>query len=152
MSIQKQDFKIFVFRIFLLIIPLGCMGQKKPKIRQPAGLHEITGWDRSKVDDNNEAVSIDITGEVGHSLFVLAPTTKCISLSGDWTGYPKIISGKLPRGMVFDKLNRIKGVPTERGHYILKIEMNTIKCNDNSYKGISQVLRFHIMSKGCTIN
>ena len=135
-----------------MLVSPSCVVPKQAQTKQALGLYGLTGWNASLLGANNETAGIDINGEIGHYLFVLAPTAKCVSVSGNWTGYPKIISGKLPPGIEFDMSNRIKGVPTERGHYILKIEMNTIKCNDSSYKGITQVLRFHIMSKGCTIN
>jgi|GEM_PF-2268753 len=92
----------------------------------------------------------DINGEVGHSLFVSSPRARC--LPGQWTANRYIVSGTLPPGLTLNSgPSTITGIPTERGHWIVKIKMYDISCNDKNFDGccsFTQELRFHISGSG----
>ena len=91
----------------------------------------------------------DIEGEVGHPLSVVAPSDYCPSLTGSLQ--VEIISGTLPPGLSFDDNWQITGVPTERGHWIVKIKVTDIQCDGKHYNGFTQELRFHISGTGKVI-
>jgi hypothetical protein len=147
MGKQNRNFKtIFFHFIFPALVLAACDTIRQTQTKQARGLYELTGWNGALVDINsNEAAVIDINGKVGYLLIVSPPTAQCVSRNKKWTGYPKILSGQLPPGMEIDKSNGIKGIPRKAGHWILKIEMSNIKCNDSIYGSMSQELRFHIM-------
>ena len=89
----------------------------------------------------------DINGEVGHQLYVSNP--KAICEPGTWTGNPSIISGTLPPGLILNSAPwTITGIPTERGHWIVRMKLSNVTCNSSNYDGFEQELRFHITGTG----
>lgn len=96
----------------------------------------------------------DVNGEVGHRMYVSGPRAKCIHCNnceaGSWSSNYSIESGRLPPGLSFGDGFDISGIPTERGHWVIKLKLYNIKCN-NAYYGNSdftQELRFHITGTG----
>lgn len=102
------------------------------------GMYNLTGWN---------GWTADINGEVGHRLYVPGPKALCHP-SRNWTGDTRIVTGRLPPGMSFIAGDNIEGVPTERGHWIVTLEMSNVTCQGNTYRGITQELRFHITGSG----
>jgi hypothetical protein len=117
------------------------------------GLYELSGWNGESTywnGETNVAAGTDINGEVGHPLSVYYPTASCLP-SREWTaGGVKFVSGTLPPGLQFGEHWGISGIPTERGHWIVKLRMYDIKCEGGSYS-MEQELRFHITGTGKVI-
>jgi hypothetical protein len=105
------------------------------------GMYSLTGWN---------AWNADINGEVGHRLYVNGPTANC-KPSGNWNANYRLNSGSLPPGMSIDNGMNIVGIPAERGHWILTLELYNVECGGNYYKGLTQELRFHITGSGRVI-
>ena len=112
----------------------GSMGD----VPDPPGLYGLTGWNYW---------TADINGEVGHRLFVQGPTARC-EPSRKWDTQYRVLSGKLPPGM--DILNSldIVGIPEDRGHWIVRLQIYDVECGGNYYQGFDQELRFHITGSG----
>lgn len=111
------------------------------------GFYGVTTW------WNNG--SNDVNGEVGHRLYVDGPRAKCIECkncsAGSWTSNWMIVSGSFPPGLSWGDAASISGIPTERGHWIVKVKLYNIKCNGGDYDAccsFSQELRFHITGTG----
>ena len=119
------------------------------------GPTNVTGWEGKTVfyiGDGSEGTveGIDINGEVGYPLSVFQPQAHCES--GGWNAQMEIVSGTLPPGLSFDNNNwRISGIPTERGHWIMRIKVKDIECNGVYCMGYTQELRFHITGTGKVI-
>jgi hypothetical protein len=100
----------------------------------------------------------DIQGEVGYPLTVRAPIGVCNGVWGrGYTASYRIVSGQLPPGLHFQCDNgqwsgglcpSIIGIPTERGHWIVNIELYDVQCGGHFYEGFVQELRFHISGSG----
>ena len=148
MGKQNQNFNtIFLHFVFPVLVMAGCDTFRQVQKKQAWGFYGLTGWNAALIDTNtNEAAAIDINGKVGYVLSVSPPAAQCVSKNRKWTSDYKILSGKLPPGLEFDKSNRIIGVPRQRGRWILKVELNNIGCNDSNYKSMNQEIRFHIAS------
>ena len=105
-----------------------------------AGWYGITsGWNYSKSD---------IDGKVGHRLSVSAPQGRCEPGNSTWYADLKIDSGTLPPGLKFGKSDAISGIPTKRGHWIVNLRYENIKCGGYYYNDYTQELRFHISGTG----
>lgn len=120
-----------------------------------AGISNLRGWDYREVDyyTNPEkwtALGSDIDGEVGHPLTVQGPGADCPP-SGHWSANGSVISGTLPPGLTLDDGWTISGIPKERGHWIVTMELSGITCNDAFYNSVTQQLRFHITGTGKVI-
>jgi hypothetical protein len=102
------------------------------------GMYDLRGW-------NNWYGDID--GEVGHRTYVPGPTARCLP-SHTWNSSYRIQSGSLPPGMDIDNAFNIVGIPTERGHWIVTLELYDVNCEGGSYQGLTQELRFHITGSG----
>jgi hypothetical protein len=74
----------------------------------------------------------DVNGEVGHPLTVNGPRGghEC---NGGWNGDTGIASGQLPPGLSEDNNGDISGIPTERGHWIVTMKLQNIRCNGHRY-------------------
>lgn len=96
----------------------------------------------------------DVNGEVGHRLYVDGPRAKCLP-SHNWSANTRIISGSLPPGTDFQSNSSgIEGIPTERGHWVVKLKMDNITCEGMNYDqccSFEQELRFHITGTGKVI-
>jgi hypothetical protein len=110
------------------------------------------------VDHGWNGGSGEINGEVGHPLYVASPTAGCVNPGtggawGNWSSTSGIDQGTLPPGISMDGAN-IKGIPTERGHWIVTLRMSNITCNDKQYdqNAFTQQLIFHITGTGQVIN
>ena len=120
-----------------------------------AGISDMSGWDYKELDyyTNPEkwtALDSDINGEVGHPLTVHGPEAHCPP-SGHWSAHGHVLSGTLPSGLELNDDWSISGIPTERGHWIVTMEVFDIQCNGESYKSFTQQLRFHITGTGKVI-
>ncbi len=131
--------------IALGLISIVGSGPTTRQVRKKSpGLYSLKRW-------NNW--NSDVNGKVGHRLYVHNPTADCRP-SGKWTASVRIISGRLPPGLTLSSAPwNIKGIPTKRGHWIVKIRLYNVKCGGKSYKGFEQELRFHIAGTGrvCSI-
>lgn len=120
----------------------------------------IKGWNYTSVyfdgvDGHEGSVSgIDIDGEVGHPVYVGNPTASC-QPGGDWSLDVSVSSGSLPPGVHLSdesgKYGVIEGIPTDRGHWIVEMKADNLKCNGEYYMGFTQQLRFHISGSGRVI-
>jgi hypothetical protein len=54
----------------------------------------------------------------------------------------------LPPGLSFSSAYYITGIPTERGHWIVTVELYDLSANGRTYNGFQQQLRFHITGSG----
>lgn len=126
----------------------------------PPGLSSLFGWGNRYNPDwgadtpaiNGFAVDKDIDGKVGYPLHVNGPSAVCRP-AGGFTGYPSVVKGVLPPGLNFQG-GEIKGIPTERGNWIVTVALSGITCNGSAYKGyerFEQQLRFHITGSGVVI-
>lgn len=132
-------FKMIVGLVFMVFIALLAESASIASEDKP-GLYRLNGWDNSRY-------AIDINGEVGHPVYVDGPRSKCVPLGT--TMNKRIASGSLPLGLALNNENGdITGIPTDRGHWIVKLEAYNVRCNDQSYEGFVQELRFHITGSG----
>lgn len=129
-------FFIIVLNI-AMIIASAPAGKTTKTVEKPGWYGISTGW--------NNWIS-DIDGQVGYKLYASSPRGRCAP-SGSWTGATSIVSGNLPPGLYFESHN-ITGIPTERGHWIVKLKLSSIQCNGSYYKDFEQELRFHITGTG----
>jgi hypothetical protein len=116
-------------------------------IGQERNLHgRITQWN----GDRN-----DVDGEVGHRIFVAGPRARCLpeGPGGGWSAALDVVSGSLPPGLTFaggSYFGDIEGIPTERGHWVVKLKLYEFTCGRKSYPQVdfTQELRFHITGTG----
>ena len=128
--------------LFAFIATIGftlACASNRGTVQQAPGWYGITqGW-------NNW--NSDINGEVGHRLYVDGPRGKCLP-SRNWGCRTEIVSGTFPPGLSLGEGSSIVGIPTERGHWIVKMRLSNIKCEEKYYKDFEQELRFHISGTG----
>ena len=122
------------------------------KIEEP-GLYRLTGWNGASSDNAGDATAsdIDVNGEIGHPLTVYQPQAHCVSPTNTgWnTSSAGLVSGTFPPGLALDQNKlTISGIPTDRGHWIIKIKISGITCNNRNYGSLAQVIRFHITGTG----
>ena len=124
---------------------LGCAGVAAPPraAAEAPGMYNLTGW--------NGWVG-DINGEVGHRLFVDGPRARMVPPPNDWSASYRIVSGSLPPGVHFAKTAKaIEGIPEKRGHWVVVLELYDVSSRGQSYKGLTQELRFHITGTGAVV-
>ena len=130
----------------------GCATARPVQATQEPGVYETYGWNTAAVWWNNsqvgEAGSQDINGEVGHPLYVRGPSTVTVPSNEASSSNKRIASGTLPPGMTLDAVGAVTGIPTERGHWIVTLEVYGRSFRGVSYKGYTQQLRFHITGSG----
>lgn len=105
------------------------------------GLYNLEGWGYW---------AGDVNGQVGYPLGVGGPTASCRP-SGTWSLNTSVVSGALPPGLSIGDGGAIGGIPTERGHWIVRLRAYNIQCNGTGYDGFEQELRFHITGSGQVI-
>lgn len=120
----------------------------------------VQGWNYSSTyydgvqGNEGTAVDVDIDGEVGHPVYVNGPTANC-EPNGNWTLRIEVATGTLPPGLELvmegSGYGAIKGIPQERGHWIVTMRAYDLKCNDGGYEGFTQQVRFHISGTGKVI-
>ena len=122
---------------------LACASSQSTRTRVEApGWYGITdGWNYGNGDVN---------GEVGHRLYVDSPKGKCLP-GRNWYADTSIVSGTLPQGLTMNNVGVISGIPTERGHWIVRLRKYNIQCEGKYYKDYEQELRFHIKGTGKVI-
>ena len=138
-----------------IVIGFSSTGVGARSSQEAPGLYRMTGW---SVGGNsyqyawvpgaaeNVAYGIDVNGELGHPLYVSAPTGHCTAT--DFTATKGIRSGRFPGGVSMDSNGAITGIPTERGHFIVTLALSELTCNGSTYTGFRQELRFHITGSG----
>jgi len=132
------------------IIPCAFAGQ----------LTAVRGWNESPTfydgleSHEGTATDIDIDGEVGHPIFVSGPTAHC-EPTLNWNLNLEVASGVLPPGvtLVMDGsgYGSIQGIPTKRGHWIVSMRTSHLTCDESSFMGFTQQVRFHITGTGDVI-
>ncbi len=130
----------FFIIVLYIAMTIACApsGKTTKTVAEKPGWYGISsGW--------NNWVS-DIDGQVGYKMYVSSPRGRCAP-SGSWSGATSIVSGTLPPGLYFESHN-ITGIPTERGHWIVKLKLSSIQCNGSYYKDFEQEIRFHITGSG----
>lgn len=92
----------------------------------------------------------DMDAEVGHP-FVARVYGSCETKTTrePWS-YTFSISGTLPPGVTLYR-DRIEGIPTERGHYIVQSKLSNSYCNGESYQEHEGELRIHVSGSGRVI-
>jgi hypothetical protein len=153
---QKDSKTLLSFLIiaayFLMFLASAPPRRTTVKKEEP-GMYSLGGWGgQSSYWDGtvNIANGLDVNGEVGHPLTVYAPTARCVSpTKAGWTYNYRILSGSLPPGLNwnYNYHGQITGIPKERGHWILKLEMYDIRCEGKTYR-LQQEVRFHITGSG----
>lgn len=141
------------------MVAVGTLAWCSLAIPAYARLSGTEGWERKTVyfeeyeGLGGKAEDIDIDGEVGHPLSVYGPTANCST--GSWTVNISVASGTLPPGLAVSKESStfgwIMGIPTERGHWIVTMDVSDNACGGESYEGFTQQLRFHITGTGKVI-
>jgi hypothetical protein len=116
---------------------IACASTPQERQRSP-GLYNLTGWNHWNGDAN---------GEVGHQVYISGPTALCAP-SRRWSSSMQILSGSLPPGLSMDSGYNITGIPTRRGHWILKLKLYDVECGGSQYRGFTQDLRIHIAGSG----
>ncbi len=134
---------------------LGCATPTRHEAPRAPGMYGLTGWGGNSTwrDGNtNKASDLDVSGTVGSPLYVQGCRAEIVPSNVGWTANHRVLTGELPPGMHFsDNGSTIEGVPTERGHWIVTLELYDIKKNDEpdfTYFGIIQTVRFHITGSG----
>lgn len=89
----------------------------------------------------------DMDAEVGHP-FAAYVSGSCESdkYIEKWT-YRLSYSGTLPPGIALEG-DRIAGIPTARGHYILHLKLYDSVCNGENYEDHDADLRIHVTGSG----
>lgn len=129
----------------LILASCGCFprcmdsGEKQAPPPGP-GLHNLNGWYSTRAD-------ADVNGEVGHPLTVGGPTANCVP-GRNWSEDNRVASGALPPGLALGSGGDVSGIPTERGHWIVEMQLYNVQCGGSSYQGFTQTLRFHITGSG----
>jgi len=131
------------------LIVTGCMSTHKTiaTTTKKPGLYGLTGWNGSYMNTiTNEAIGIDIECKASYRMnTITGPTADCVSPSKKWSATHRIVSGEFPPGIGFEEpSDRIVGIPTKRGNWVVVLELTNIKCNDTDYMGMRQEIRFHI--------
>lgn len=137
---MNQAWRMFACAILVALLA-GCAapGRKTSQGEQPGWYGITAGWGDWRSD---------INGEVGHPVHVSGPQGKCLP-SRQWFGRPSVVSGSLPPGLTLNSAPwTITGIPTERGHWIVRLKVSEIQCEGKSYKDFEQELRFHITGTG----
>ncbi len=122
--------------------------------------NSITAWNYTNVyfdgvdGHEGQVTGIDIDGEVGYPLHVESPRANC-QPGGSWTYSAEVSDGTLPPGVYMSTASGeygvIKGIPTQRGHWIVEVRAYNFRCQGNNYMGFRQQLRFHIKGSGQVI-
>lgn len=130
---------VFTGSIALATFTLGCVATARPSSTRAPGLYDLN-WNGG-----------DINGVVGYFLYVNGATAVTVpddSYSG-WTARSKVLSGQLPPGLSFSNgTSVISGIPKERGHWIVTVELYDIQFLGQGYKSLQNELRFHITGSG----
>lgn len=120
----------------------------------------VQGWGKGWMSESTgdyslgEGPGIDVDGQVGYRLFVKGPRVKC---DQHWHFNYKIISGTLPPGLtIVEGPCDIEGIPTERGNWVVKIQIFNVTCGtqpiDLAHIDYDiQEIRFHIAGSGKVI-
>lgn len=97
----------------------------------------------------------DINGEVGHRMYVDGPRLRCVGRDGGGfvsvTANASVETGAFPPGLEWSSDTwGIEGIPTERGHWIVKVRLYNVQCNGFRFDPVDYVreLRFHITGSG----
>jgi hypothetical protein len=120
--------------------------------REP-GLYSCMGWNSSSVyfspGQDGTAGDIDVNGEVGFPLTVWGPTASVEPQGTGWScsGFD-ITSGTLPPGLSMGSDGRITGIPGERGHWIVTLQVTNPHVGETTYHSWHQQVRFHITGSG----
>ncbi len=119
------------------------------------GMYRLKGYGGqtaygSSSDSMWTAGDLDIDGTVGHPFYISTPNAYMVPTSVTWNGDIRIVSGTLPTGLQLDYGTwAITGIPTERGHWIVNIEVSNLHGSDGKqYGGFKQQIRFHITGSG----
>lgn len=142
---------ITILTLLFLVVLFGCMTPKQTAASKENGLYNLVGWNGAYVGNGSgTAIAIDIDGKVGYELNVSSPTARCVPITSvGWSANHGIVSGTLPPGLSFVQgTSSIRGIPTKRGHFIVKLSFRNVSCNGKSYMGFEQELRFHIGGSG----
>ena len=156
-SINNGLVKAFILACLALVFLSGCIPNQPynqtTTVKKP-GLYSVKGWNYASCHyykgkkTIDTCTSKDIDGKVGYQLYVTGMRANCVP-GGKWSTSKKIItSGSLPPGLAFQGGSIIKGIPEKRGHWIVNIKVEHLYCNDISYYGLQQELRFHITGSG----
>lgn len=122
----------------LMVTGCATSANMRQNTTQPGWYGITTGW-------NNWS---DVNGEVGHRLYVSNPRGRC-EPGGGWTASASIVSGVLPPGLSLnDAPWAITGIPLERGHWIVRMKLYNISCNNQYFNDFEQELSFHITGSG----
>lgn len=145
---KSRIHKLFLYFCLSCVVALGLIsivgsGPTTQQVRKKSpglyGLSRFNNWNS------------DVKGKVGYKLYVSGPTATCRP-SRKWYLSTRIIKGTLPPGLTLKTAPaHIEGIPTKRGHWIVRIQAYDIKCGGKYYKGFEQELRFHITGTGRVI-
>lgn len=141
-----------------IVVLISCAKTAPEPVRTP-GIYGVIGWKGSTCfDQEMSCTDVDYDLQVGYPMTLQGPEVNCYP-NWRWESTPTTIeSGTLPPGMKFvhgrwgggygGMVESITGIPTERGHWIVKLRMGTILCNGDTYKGYVQDVRFHVTGTG----
>jgi hypothetical protein len=114
----------------------GCMWSAPPPPPQRgAGLWDV------------RLPSGDINAEVGHP-FAVYVSGACESATAQerWS-YNLTYSGSLPPGVTLGD-DRLSGIPSQRGHYIVHLKLSNSVCLGESKQNHEEELRIHVTGSG----
>ena len=103
----------------------------------------VHGWDWGNAD---------IDADVGHRMSYYVLRVNC-QPTRQWYGDSTVVSGALPPGLEFTNSLVVEGVPRERGHWIIRLHIDNVTCNDQKFPFFTQdrELRFHVSGTGRVI-
>ena len=133
---------------------LGCATPSQPqRAAEAPGMYDVKGYQGQVAYGTGDmwtAGDVDVDGTVGHPFNIGSPTARMVPESASWNGDLRIVSGSLPPGLELNNSNwGITGIPTERGHWIVNIEVDNLRGSDGKgYGGFKQQIRFHITGSG----
>jgi hypothetical protein len=149
------------FILIVFLFSLHCAPAKQAQKVEAPGLYNMTGWNGAYIVypngvDYGTASGIDIECKKGYPVNVSAPSARAVGGSNKWNSTNNIVNNKLPPGLSFTATGGITGIPTERGHFIVTVEMTNIYVDGyppggtgkKYYKSFRQELRFHVSGSG----
>jgi hypothetical protein len=146
----KRTFSSAVWLISIFVVS-GCettSDQGTTDTEKP-GLYNLKGWAYKPYHSyNNEAEDADIDGKVGYPLTVGNPTARVVPRAAGWNFDQEVVSGALPPGLAFGNIGQIEGIPTQRGHWIVRLRAYNLSSGGQTYGDFQQNLRFHITGSG----
>jgi hypothetical protein len=148
----------FVLMVLICFVLVACVAPTSQQRRSSA---RKTTWNPASgfCCADGWSPAGDVNGEVGHPLSINGPTARCWRAGSGppntrearYSVNVRVASGQLPPGLSMNGIGAINGIPSERGHWIVRLEVYGALCDGVSYPNMSSwgsEIRFHITGSG----